>query len=132
MDPVSEARLVAGSGIEGNTDRSGRRQVTLLDSAAWSAATAELGVTLDPGTRRANLLLEGVDLFRSRGRALAIGECRLLVRGETKPCERMDEAAPGLEDRLWNDWRGGAFAEVRVGGSIPVGDPLRWVAEDEE
>jgi len=131
MDPVGDTRLIAGAGLEGNTDQGGRRQVTLLDSAAWDAATEELGVTLDPGTRRANLLLEGVDLFRSRGRVLAIGECRLLVRGETKPCERMNEASPGLKDRLWKDWRGGAFAEVLVGGAVRVGDPLRWVEENE-
>ena len=50
MTGVSETRLVEGVGIEGNADQGGYRQVTLLDADAWEAATAELGVELDPVT----------------------------------------------------------------------------------
>ncbi len=38
MDPVNEAVLDFGEGLVGNVDRSRRRQVTLLEREAWTAA----------------------------------------------------------------------------------------------
>jgi MOSC domain-containing protein YiiM len=126
MDRVEEATLVAGEGISGSADRSRRRQVTLLESKAWVASMAELGVQKDPSLRRANILLTGLRLAHTRGRVLAIGDTRLGIGGELTPCERMDEAAPGLQAALRPDWRGGVFAQVMVGGVIRVGDSVRW------
>ncbi len=130
MDPVSEAELVAGKGLEGNANRAGRRQVTLLEWERWEEIVGGLGARLDPAARRANILLDGVTLAESRGRVLALGETRLRIMGETKPCERMEEALPGLEEALWPDWGGGAFAVVEAGGRIAVGSEARWVEEE--
>jgi MOSC domain-containing protein YiiM len=129
MDRVEEATLVAGEGISGSADRSRRRQVTLLESKAWVASMAELGVQKDPSLRRANILLTGLRLAHTRGRVLAIGDTRLAIGGELTPCERMDEAAPGLQAALRPDWRGGVFAQVMVGGVIRVGDSVRWAMQ---
>jgi MOSC domain-containing protein YiiM len=131
MDPASEARLVAGRGIVGNANQGGRRQVTIITREAWNAATHDLGVDVDPSTRRANLLVSGIDLANSRGRVLRVGECRLRVYGETKPCWQMEEAQPGLQAALRPEWRGGAFAEVLHDGTIAVGDPVVWVESAE-
>jgi MOSC domain-containing protein YiiM len=128
MDSVEEATLIAGKGLAGSVDRSRRRQVTLLESEAWAACMTELGVHKDPALRRANILLRGVRLVQSRGRILAVGDARLAIGGELTPCERMDDAAPGLQASLRPDWRGGVFAEVLVGGVIRVGDPVEWEA----
>jgi MOSC domain-containing protein YiiM len=126
MAPVDEADLEAGLGLAGNADRGGRRQVTILDADVWAAVAAALGVPLPPGTRRANLLVRGLALPRSVGRILALGPARLRVLGETKPCEVMEAALPGLEAALRPDWRGGIYGEVVEGGRIRVGDPVRW------
>jgi len=126
MDPKEQAALVAARGIVGNANQGGRRQVTILEAERWAEATAELGSTLDPAARRANLLVTDLRLAGTRGRVLAIGPCRLRILGETRPCERMDEALPGLRRAMDPDWRGGAFAEVLLGGEIAVGDAVSW------
>ncbi|MEX1181696.1 MAG: MOSC domain-containing protein [Gemmatimonadota bacterium] len=122
MDPVTEAELVAGSGIAGNANQGGRRQVTIIEQEQWHALMTELDAVLDPSTRRANLMLSGVRLAKTRGQILEIGACRLEVNGETKPCERMEEALPGLKHAMYPDWRGGVFAVVVRGGVVRVGD----------
>jgi len=71
-------------------------------------------------------MVSGLSLRESRGRLLAIGDVRLHVRGETRPCERMDEAVPGLRRAMERDWRGGVFAQVLVGGTVHVGDEACW------
>lgn len=129
MDERSAARLVAGRGLEGSADQGGRRQVSLLSREAWEGALSELGAALDPAARRANLLVYGVPLACSRGRVLGVGACRLRVLGELTPCERMEEALPGLESALRLAGRGGVFAEVIAGGDIQVGDPVALEAE---
>ena len=126
MDPVSLARLVAGRGIEGNANQGGRRQVTIIERELWERATGEIGVDAPPTTRRANLMVSGLSLAGRRGKTLEIGDCRIRIFGETKPCWQMEEAVPGLQEALRPEWRGGAFGEVLVGGEIRVGDAIRF------
>jgi MOSC domain-containing protein YiiM len=126
MDAATSAMLVSGRGIVGNANQGGRRHVTLIEREVWESLMRELGASLSPATRRANLMLAGVPLRTSRGRVLRIGACRLRIAGETKPCERMEEALPGLQARMFPDWRGGAFAEVLDDGTIHVGDPVTF------
>jgi MOSC domain-containing protein YiiM len=126
MDAVQQAELQVGKGLVGNANQGGRRQVTLLDAAAWERVMQELGASLDPSVRRANILLRGVDLANSRRRVLRLGDCRIRIFNETKPCERMDETLPGLLDALYPNWLAGAFGEVIEGGMVQVGDVARW------
>ncbi len=126
MDAVAEAELVAGKGLRGDATQGGRRQVTIMSLDRWQALTAHLPGPPAPHIRRANLLLGGIDLDHSRGRVLRIGEARVRVFGETRPCHQMDEACPGLQAALSPSWGGGAFAEVLESGTIAVGSPVSW------
>ena len=126
MDAAAQATLVAGRGIEGNADHGGTRQVTLIDLERWQELMDRSGADLDTDARRANLVVEGLDLFDSRGKTLRIGGTRLVIRGETRPCERMDEALEGLKAAMRERWGGGAFAEVIEGGTIAIGDEVSW------
>lgn len=126
MKAVSAAELIAGKGLAGNVDRSRRRQVTLLEMENWTRCLTELGAAADPSARRANILVSGIQLARTRGKILLIGGARLVVGGELTPCERMDEVVPGLQAALRPDWGGGIFAQVLTGGAIRIGDAVYW------
>jgi len=126
MDAQTAIELVPARGVAGSADRGGRRQVTLLEREVWEAMMRELGSDAAPETRRANVLVSGIDLRKSRGRVLRIGQARVRIAGEVKPCERMEETVPGLRALMFPDWRGGAFAEILEGGSVAVGDTVAW------
>jgi MOSC domain-containing protein YiiM len=129
MDAVTRATLVANRGIEGNADQRGRRQVTLIDTRTWNDVTASLGESVDPASRRANVLVSGISLAGSRGRILKLGACRLRINGETRPCEQMDDVAWGLRKAMSPPWGGGAFAEVLDDGVIAIGSSVEWAPD---
>lgn len=129
MDCVEQATLEAGKGLIGNANQGGRRQVTILEREIWAELMTEVEGRLPPSARRANLLIHGLSLARSRKRVLRIGQCRIRILGETRPCERMEEAWPGLQAAMSRAWAGGAFGEVLDDGEIVVGDPVVWVEE---
>jgi MOSC domain-containing protein YiiM len=126
MDARDSIELVAGRGVEGSADRGGRRQVTILEREVWESLMRELGSDAGPETRRANVLVSGIDLRASRGRVLRLGGTRIRIAGEVKPCERMEEAVPGLRALMYPQWRGGAFGQVLEGGLVTVGDAVAW------
>lgn len=129
MDPVARAILRAGAGLLNNANQGGKRQVTIISKETWATVMERLGVEIDPSARRANLMVSGIDLENTRGKILQIGSCRIHVWGETRPCERMDQAWQGLRAALGDHWGGGIFGEVLDDGEIALGDGVQWVIE---
>lgn len=132
MDPVDRVTLVAERGLAGNTNQGGRRQVTIIARETWDRLMSELEASVDPSARRANLMVSGLDLEESREQVLRVGACRIRIRGETRPCERMDDALPGLREAMRPGWGGGAYGIVIEDGEIRVGDSVEWVTAEEE
>jgi len=127
IEQLTSVRVSPEFGVEG--DRNGgkqRRQVSLLEAEDWAQAMREVGGDLPWWERRANLLVEGIDLPQREGVRLRIGEDVVLeVKVEIDPCDRMEELHPGLRQALTVDWRGGAGAQVISGGTVSVGDQIR-------
>jgi MOSC domain-containing protein YiiM len=118
----------AGVGLEGDHAGGGNRQVTLLSEESWSSACDDLGKpNLDPGLRRANLVVEGIDLAKAIGKALRIGPCQIRVVAELRPCRLMDDAEPGLQKALDPQKRGGVYGRVVEGGLIESGTAVEVV-----
>ena len=131
METLDRTEVSVEGGIAGDF-RGGRRggpykrQVTLIERGDWQAAIAEVGASVPWQERRANLLVDGLDLPQAGGTRLRIGaDVVLEVTVETEPCERMNALAPGLREALTPGWRGGVCAFVVTGGAIAVGDPIR-------
>jgi len=130
MSPLDAANLVEGKGLVEDVSFGGRRQITIIEEEAWTNVMKQLSSDLPPETRRANLLVSGISLKESRGQILKIGDCRIKITGETKPCAAMDAKLPGLRKALKPDWNGGAIGKVLDSGKILVGEKVIW--EDAE
>jgi MOSC domain-containing protein YiiM len=132
MEVLDQVHVSVKAGLAGDfrgavkPGRRAKRQVSLIERADWDAVMAELGVDHHWSVRRANLLVEGLDLPQQAGATLRIGdEVVLEIMIECDPCSRMEEIEPGLKAALTPDWRGGALARVISGGDIRIGDSIR-------
>ena len=127
MQELNEGLITTEGGLIGDFKgaKYPRRQITVLAREDWDAALAEMGRPGLPWTvRRANLLVEGVELPRAAGGILRIGPVRLEITAQTYPCARMEEAQAGLLSALARDWRGGVTCRVLDGGPTTLGDSV--------
>ena len=125
VEELEKTEISVDFGVDGDwRGKPGKRQVTLMTRASWQAACGEVGNDLPWTVRRANLLVDDLDLQDSRGCQIRVGEVCLEVVEETKPCYRMDEQIPGLTEALRPGWRGGVCCRVVKAGKISVGDSV--------
>ncbi len=125
MLEISECRATPGRGLDGDDRARGKRGVTLLDLERWLEAVEDLSMILPWHARRANVLIDGLDLTTTIGKHLRIGQVELRIWGETKPCIEMEAICPGLRKALSTRTRGGVYGEVVVPGLVRIGDTVR-------
>src|SRR4051794_18544768 len=132
MEVLEGAELIEGCGVEGDfrgtrkAGSTGQNGVVLIEAADWAAAANECGAEVPWFERRANLLVDGLDLPQQAGARLRIGaEVVVEITQECAPCERMEALHPGLRAALAPDWRAGARARVLRGGEVVIGDEMR-------
>jgi MOSC domain-containing protein YiiM len=135
MHGVAEVTAIPGVGLEGDRyatkrgsfsakDKPGR-QITLVEAEAIEALEREVGLVLDPGETRRNLVTRGVALNHLVGRDFSVGGVRLRGHELCEPCgdlARMTGKPPILAGLVH---RGGLRAEILEGGVIRVGDEVR-------
>jgi len=129
MQLLQSAEVSLERGIDNDfRGKPGKRQVTVLMQEGWQTACAEAAVELPWRERRANLLIAGLDLEESAGAVIKIGAVKLLITRETDPCQRMEEAQPGLTAAMAKHWRGGVCCQVLEAGQIAVGDEVELIS----
>jgi len=128
MQSIDSAQISVNSGILGDFRGAQKdRQITILSEDAWLQACREIDVELPWTTRRANLLVDGVEFDESYvNRKVRIGEVELVVTRETTPCSLMDAQQAGLTAALTPDWRGGICCNVVKPGTVKLGDQVEF------
>jgi MOSC domain-containing protein YiiM len=132
MEELDRVLVEDDAGLEGDyRGRFPNRGVTVIAREAWEAALADLDDANElPWTlRRANLLVEQIELPREPGHLIQVGGALLRITGETDPCGRMEEQRKGLMAALTPDWRGGITCVVVQGGEVALGDQVKIVEE---
>ncbi|MBI1901839.1 MAG: MOSC domain-containing protein [Planctomycetia bacterium] len=128
MREVVSVQAVPGGGLVGDHGGRGERGLTLLSAERWRQVVEELKTDLPWHTRRANVLVAGLDLAALIGKRVRLGEAEIVVRGETDPCGETERQFAGLQEALVPDCRGGVFGRIVVGGTVRVGDDVEEIA----
>ncbi len=133
MEPLAEARLIAGKGIEGDRYFLGTgtyssrpepgRQVTLIEAETLVALARDHGLELAPHEHRRNLTVSGVPLNHLVGRRFRVGDVLLEATRLNVPCKYL-VLVTGKEvyQPLLN--RSGLNCRIVEGGTIRPGDSL--------
>jgi MOSC domain-containing protein YiiM len=131
MEILDGAEISEQTGVANDfRGKPGQRQVTVISAAAWAAACEDLGQEIPWTTRRANLLVEDIELPQRTGDVIEIADARLLVTMEVDPCSRMDEQFQGLRSALKPEWRGGVACSFLKGGTVSLGVCVSVVSDD--
>jgi MOSC domain-containing protein YiiM len=133
MASLVEVQVLAGAGLVGDryfrgvgtyssADATGR-QVTLIESEALEAASAETGMNIQPRDSRRNIATQGISLNDLVGHEFTVGEVRLRGVELCEPCSHLAELAgkPMLRSLVH---RGGIRADILSDGMIRVGDAV--------
>ena len=138
MEEVTEARLVAGRGIEGDRYYLGTgtyspkpdvREVTLfeievLEALARNDPPLQSGpIHLAPEDHRRNLTVRGVPLNHLVGKRFRVGETILFGGRLNFPCKYLEEIL-GLPVYLPLYNRSGLNCRIVKGGIVQPGDPI--------
>lgn len=135
MDELPEARLVAGTGIEGDRYATGLgtyskrphidRQVTLIEIEVLEAIARDCGIELAPSEHRRNLTTRGVPLGHLVGQYFRVGDCVLYGGRLNAPCLYLESLlAKKVFKPLVN--RSGLNCRIVIGGVIRNHERIEW------
>jgi MOSC domain-containing protein YiiM len=135
MGALSEARLIAGVGIEGDryAARLGTysknhhidRQATLIEVEVLEALARDRRIELAPDEHRRNFTTRGVPLNHLVGHYFQIGDCVLYGGRLNVPCLYLENLiAKKVFKPLLN--RSGLNCRIIVGGSVRPGYRIEW------
>ena len=132
MQRVDEVQTVEGCGIQGDRYCEGTGfwtqygdvcQVTLIEGEDLDFIQGELGIGVENGEHRRNIVTRGIRLGDLRRKSIRIGETVLRYDRPRPPCRHVqDLSEPGMTRALRN--RGGICARVVSAGSIRLGDEI--------
>ena len=132
---VDAVKALPGRGLEGDRYCLGAgsfsgnpgtgRECTLIEMEAIRALEGELGLAIEAGEARRNLVTEGVALNHLVGREFSIGAVRLRGMRLCEPCKGLAALTgkPAILPGLIH--RGGLRCEILSEGELRVGDPIR-------
>lgn len=133
---VAEAVAVPGRGLEGDRYYRGCgsfnapqfdqrvREVTLIDAAAIAECNRVLGTSLQAVDFRRNIVTEGLDLSRLKGKRFRIGPAVVLKFARTAPPCRYLARLLGEDVMRGLKGIGGIRALIERGGTIRMGDDI--------
>jgi MOSC domain-containing protein YiiM len=134
MERVEEVRTIEGCGIEGDRYCEGTGfwtpygdvcEVTLIESEDLDYIQRELGITVENGEHRRNIVTSGVRLGDLRRKRFRIGETMLEYDRPRPPCRHVQELSePGMTRALKG--RGGICARVVEAGTIRTQDTIEF------
>ena len=128
MESHESIESITGKGLSGCVGgKSKTRQVTVLSLKAWNEAQKTIGQQLDPINRRANFLVDEIDLENTKGMILLVGDLKIEITGETKPCVQMEKLHEGLREALKSHWRGGVTGKVLNSCCVNLGDQVKVI-----
>jgi hypothetical protein len=128
-EPVGSATLVPGRGLEGDRYHAGAgtfpsgppgSALTLIDAAVCESFSPPLG----GADHRRNVVTRGIDLNGLVGREFTLGGVACRGMRLCEPCSVLERSAGRVLLRPLVH-RGGLRADILVGGTISVGDPVR-------
>jgi MOSC domain-containing protein YiiM len=129
MQEVLAADAIAGKSLRGDryASDSGKRGVTLIQAEHLPTIAALSGHdAIDPALLRRNIVVAGIPLIALKGRRFRIGEALCEGTDACDPCSRMEAAlGPGGYNAMRG--HGGLCARILEGGTLRVGDAVKWV-----
>jgi MOSC domain-containing protein YiiM len=139
MEALSEARLLAGIGLEGDRYATGLgtyskrhhidRQATLIEVEALEALARDRNVELAPHEHRRNLTTRGVPLNHLVGQYFRIGDCVFYGGRLNVPCLYLENlVGKKVFKALLN--RSGLNCRIIAGGIIRTHDRIAWCDPD--
>ncbi|WP_254508003.1 MOSC domain-containing protein [Anatilimnocola floriformis] len=127
---IAGDRYSAGKGAGQRGRVKDEQHVTLISEEAIVAACEESGLPITHLLTRRNLLVRGVPLADLLSKYFRVGEVVLFGFEDCAPCGYLEKMTfPFMKQSLKN--RGGIRAVVVNGGTIRVGDEVKWVTNEE-